>query len=238
MNKYDSTLFLISMEVKTFANDRRLGHDLLCICTKKKTTDAKKWISYNAWQASTVFYNLIIISRYFSLISTDTTEELKTELQGQTLMVSARVTWPLLFQLDLRNPHGWLRHRSDHVIGWFRRSQPGVTAAGWWKSSTTRLRPEGNTPRVSMWFAAGAHLLCGGLVRGHVTFQLSSLGEGVGAERAGKALLHLLVAISDVLFQRRQTLVPTFTVGTREQLSKVVCGAERQVCSRGQRSVT
>lgn len=67
---------------------------------------------------------------------------------------------------------------------------------------------------------------------GHVTLQLSSLHEGVAAEWAGKALLHLLMAISDVFFQRRQTLVPTFTVWTGQQLSKVVCGAERQVCSR------
>lgn len=48
-----------------------------------------------------------------------------------------------------------------------------------------------------------AYLLSRGFMRDHVTLQLSPVVEGVGAQRAGEALLGPLVSVFDVFFQRR-----------------------------------
>ena len=79
------------------------------------------------------------------------------------------------------------------------------------------------------------YLVSCGFVRGHVTLQLRAVAEGVGAQRAGEALLVLLVTIFDVFLQRRQAFVAAVAVRTGEQLGKVVRCTGRQVC-RGQRS--
>lgn len=42
------------------------------------------------------------------------------------------------------------------------------------------------------------YLVSGRLVRGHVTVQLSTVAESFGAQRAGEALLVLLVTVLDV----------------------------------------
>lgn len=68
----------------------------------------------------------------------------------------------------------------------------------------------------------GAYLLSRGFVHGHVALQLRAAAKGIGAQRAGKALLILLVAILDVFLQRRQPLVATLAVRAGEQLGKVV----------------
>lgn len=59
-------------------------------------------------------------------------------------------------------------------------------------------------------------------MHGHVTLQLCAAAKGIGAQRAGEALLILLVAILDVFFQRRQPLVAALAVRAGEQLGKVV----------------
>lgn len=76
------------------------------------------------------------------------------------------------------------------------------------------------------------YLLSAGFVRGHVTLQLRAVAEGVGAHRAGEALLVLLMAILDVFLQRRKPLVATVAVRAGEQLGEVVRCAGQQVCSR------
>lgn len=74
------------------------------------------------------------------------------------------------------------------------------------------------------------YLVSGRLVRGHVTVQLSTVAESFGAQRAGEALLVLLVTVLDVFLQRRQALVAAVTVRTREQLGKVILRVGSQVC--------
>lgn len=80
--------------------------------------------------------------------------------------------------------------------------------------------------------AGVSYLVSGGFVRGHVTLQLRAVAEGVGAQRAGEALLVLLVPIFDVFLQRRQALVAAVAVWTGEQLGEVVRCAGQQVCSQ------
>lgn len=79
------------------------------------------------------------------------------------------------------------------------------------------------------------YLLSVGFVRGHVTLQLRAAAEGVGAQRAGEALLVLLVAVLDVLLQRRQALVAAVAVPAGEQLGEVIRRAGQQVCRDGSR---
>lgn len=74
------------------------------------------------------------------------------------------------------------------------------------------------------------YLVSGGFVRGHVTLQLCAVAESVGTQRAGEALLVLLVPIFDVFLQRRQPFVSAVTVRTGEQLGKVIRCAGHQVC--------
>lgn len=73
------------------------------------------------------------------------------------------------------------------------------------------------------------YLVSGRLVRGHVTVQLSTVAEILGAQRAGVALLVLLVTVLDVFLQRRQALVAAVAVRTREQLGEVVLRVGCQV---------
>lgn len=47
------------------------------------------------------------------------------------------------------------------------------------------------------------YLLSRRFMCGHVTLQLSAVAEGVGAQRAGEALLGPLVSVFDVFLQRR-----------------------------------
>lgn len=79
----------------------------------------------------------------------------------------------------------------------------------------------------------GANLIPGGLVRGHVALQLGAVGEGVVAERAGKVLLVLLMAVLDVLLERRQPLVAPVAVGAGQQLGKGIWRSRWQVWSGG-----
>jgi len=72
-------------------------------------------------------------------------------------------------------------------------------------------------------------LVAGGLVRGHVALQLRAVGEGVVAQRAGEVLLVLLVAVLDVLLQRRQPLVAAVAVGAGQQLGEGIWRSRWQV---------
>lgn len=76
------------------------------------------------------------------------------------------------------------------------------------------------------------YLLFAGFVCGHVTLQLRAAAQGLTAERAGQALLVLLVPILDVFLQRRQALVAALTVRTGEQLGKVVRRVTLQLCTQ------
>lgn len=64
-----------------------------------------------------------------------------------------------------------------------------------------------------------------------MALQLRAMGEGLGAQRAGDALLVLLVAILDVLLQRRQALVAPVAVRAGQELGEIVWGARWQVCT-------
>lgn len=75
------------------------------------------------------------------------------------------------------------------------------------------------------------HLVSGGLVGCHVTLQLRAVAEGVGTQRAGEALVVLLMTVFDVFLQRRQTFIAAVTVRTCEQLGEVVGNAGRQLCT-------
>lgn len=79
----------------------------------------------------------------------------------------------------------------------------------------------------------GANLIPGGLVCGHVALQLGAVGEGVVAERAGEVLLILLMAVLDVLLERRQPLVAPVAVGAGQQLGEGIWRSRWQVWSSG-----
>lgn len=74
-------------------------------------------------------------------------------------------------------------------------------------------------------------------MRGHVALQLGAVGEGVVAERAGKVLLVLLMAVLDVLLERRQPLVAPVAVGAGQQLGEGIWRSRWQVWSGGWRRV-
>lgn len=74
------------------------------------------------------------------------------------------------------------------------------------------------------------YLVSGRLVCGHVTVQLSTVAESFSAQRAGEALLVLLVTVLDVFLQRRQALVAAVAVWTREQLGEVILRVGSKVC--------
>lgn len=79
----------------------------------------------------------------------------------------------------------------------------------------------------------GANLIPGGLVRGHVALQLGAVGEGVVAERAGKVFIVFLMAVLDVLLERRKPLVAPVAVGAGQQLGKGIWRSRWQVWSGG-----
>lgn len=68
-------------------------------------------------------------------------------------------------------------------------------------------------------------------MRGHVALQLGAVGEGVVAERAGEVLLILLMAVLDVLLERRQPLVASVAVGAGQQLGEGIWRSRWQVWS-------
>lgn len=76
----------------------------------------------------------------------------------------------------------------------------------------------------------GAYLLSAGFVGGHVTLQLSAVVEGIAAERAGEALLLLLMPIFDVFLQRGNPFVTAVAVRTGKQLGEVIRCVVQQVC--------
>lgn len=70
-------------------------------------------------------------------------------------------------------------------------------------------------------------------MRGHVALQLGAVGEGVVAERAGEVLLILLMAVLDVLLERRQPLVAPVAIGAGQQLGEGIWRSRWQVWSGG-----
>ena len=65
-----------------------------------------------------------------------------------------------------------------------------------------------------------------------MAFQLRAVGEGVAAERAGEALLVLLVPVLDVLLEGGQPFVAPVTVGAGQQLGKVIWCPQRQIWTK------
>lgn len=62
-----------------------------------------------------------------------------------------------------------------------------------------------------------------------MTLQLSTVVKGIAAERAGEALLLLLVPVFDVLLQRGHPFVTTVAVRTGKQLGEVIRCVAQQV---------
>lgn len=59
--------------------------------------------------------------------------------------------------------------------------------------------------------------------------ELGAVGKRVATKRAGKVLFILLVAVLDVLLQRRQALVAAVAVGAGQQLGKSIWSSRWQV---------